>query len=77
MIKPPASTSIIGAAAILMADAYMKALVTVSFPRRLGKIMYAARGQILRLTGLTKFSDKYLTQVLLPNYINEHPEETA
>jgi hypothetical protein len=39
--------------------------------------MYAARPEILRLTGRTSFDDKYFTQQLLPDYQIEHPEETA
>jgi hypothetical protein len=39
--------------------------------------MYAARGDLLRLTGVKKFSDTYFTQVLLPDYINEKQELVA
>ena len=39
--------------------------------------MYAARGEVLRLTGKKAFGDKYFTQVLLPDYVNDNPEETA
>jgi hypothetical protein len=39
--------------------------------------MYAARGDILRLTGRAKFDDKYFTQTLLPDYLRDNPEATA
>jgi hypothetical protein len=37
--------------------------------------MYAARPEILRLTGRDKLNDKYFTQVLLPDYVALHPEQ--
>jgi hypothetical protein len=39
--------------------------------------MYAARPSILALTGLSKFSDKYFTQTVLPDYLQANPAETA
>ena len=38
--------------------------------------MYAARPAILKLTGRDKIDDKYFTQTLLPDYVEEHPIET-
>jgi hypothetical protein len=38
--------------------------------------MYAARGEIQRLTGRT-LDDQYFTQQLLPDFMNEHPSATA
>ena len=39
--------------------------------------MYAARGEILRLTGKQTLNDQYFTQVLLPDFIEAHPGITA
>jgi|SRR5262245_1475152 len=38
--------------------------------------MYRARGPIQNWTG-EPLNDKYFTQVLLPNYMNDNPEKTA
>ena len=38
--------------------------------------MYVARPKILALTSNNKLDDRYFTQTLLPDYIEEHPEET-
>jgi hypothetical protein len=60
-----------------MKDAYLKASDNGKLPAKARQIMYAARGEILRLTGRKKFDDKRFTQELLPDYINGNPEETA
>jgi hypothetical protein len=77
MIRQPASMSIKDAAWQVMREAYMKASGDGTLPAKARQIMYAARGEILRLAGTKKFTDTYFTQVLLPDYISEHPEETA
>jgi len=69
--------SIIDAAYLVMPEAYLKASDNGKLPPKARQIMYAKRGKILELTGLKKFSDQYFTQVLLPNYIKNHPKETA
>ena len=38
--------------------------------------MYAARGEIQRLTGRT-LDDQYFTQQLLPDFMNQYPNDTA
>ena len=38
-------------------------------------IMYAARPEILRLTGNPKLDSRYFTQTLLPDYIEANPAE--
>jgi hypothetical protein len=38
--------------------------------------MYAARPEILRLTGKDNLDDAYFTQVLLPDYVAEHGKES-
>lgn len=63
------------AARQVMAGAYAKA--SGGFPAKARQIMYAARPAILSLTGKNSFDDAYFTQTLLPNYIEEHPDETA
>jgi hypothetical protein len=79
MVRPPSSMSIKEAAARVMRAAYMKASSdgTRMLPAKARQIMYAARGEILRLTGAKKFNEDYFTQTLLPDYLTEHPEETA
>jgi hypothetical protein len=46
-------------------------------PTKARQVMYAARPEILRLTGLSGFDDNTFTQKLLPKYQREHPEECA
>jgi hypothetical protein len=77
MIRPPTAMSIKDAAWQVMESAYLKASDNGTLPAKARQIMYAARGEILRLTGRKKFNDKRFTQELLPDYINEHPDETA
>jgi hypothetical protein len=77
MIRPRTAMSIKDAAYAVMKDAYLKASDNGTLPAKARQIMYAARGEILRLTGKKKFDDKRFTQELLPDYIREHPEETA
>ena len=77
MIRPPASMSIKDAAYAVMREAYLKASDDGALPAKARQIMYAARGDILQLTGVKKFNDTYFTQVLLPDYMTENPEETA
>ena len=66
--------SIKDAAWTVMARAYMKASSNGKLPAHARQIMYAARGEILRLTGRDRLDDKYFTQTILPGYINAHPD---
>jgi hypothetical protein len=75
MVRPPTAISIKEAASRVMKDAYIKA--SGGLPAKARQIMYAARGEILRLTGAKKFNDDYFTQTLLPDYTTKNPEETA
>jgi hypothetical protein len=59
------------AAAQVMEDAYMKASANDTLPANARQIMYAARGEIQKLTD-KPLDDQYFTQVLLPDYIAEH-----
>jgi hypothetical protein len=77
LVRPPASMSIVDAASAVMREAYLKASDNNTLPAKARQIMYAARGDILRLTGRKKFDDKYFTQNLLPNYLQVNPEATA
>ncbi len=60
-----------------MRDAYVKASSGGTLPAQVRQIMYAARGWILQATGEDQLDDKYFTQILLPNYMKENPDETA
>jgi hypothetical protein len=77
MVRPPSALTLKDAAWAVMKDAYMKASGNGELPAKARQIMYAARGELLRLTGVKKFSDTYFTQVLLPDYITENADETA
>jgi hypothetical protein len=46
-------------------------------PANARQVYYAARGEILRLTGKDALDAPYFTQGLLIDYINEHPDECA
>jgi hypothetical protein len=60
----------------VMPQAYLKASSGGTLPAHARQIMYAARGDIQRLTGRT-LDDQYFTQQLLPDFMNEHPSATA
>jgi hypothetical protein len=77
MDRPAREMSIKAAAWLVMADAYALASGGGQYPANARQIMYAARPRILELTGRSKLDDKYFTQTLLPDYIEEHPEQTA
>ena len=61
----------------VMPEAYLDASTNGTLPANARQIMYAARPDILELTGRTTLDDHYFTQTLLPDYIEEHPETTA
>jgi hypothetical protein len=52
-----------------MAQAYFAASSGNTLPTNARQIMYAARGDILRMTGKPTLDDHYFTQTLLPDYI--------
>jgi hypothetical protein len=60
----------------VMPQAYLKASSGGTLPAHARQIMYAARGEIQRLTGRT-LDDQYFTQQLLPDFMTEHPSATA
>jgi hypothetical protein len=60
----------------VMRDAYLKASGGGKLPALARQIMYCARGPIQEETG-KPLDDQYFCQTLLPDYIREHPGETA
>lgn len=60
----------------VMKDAYMKASSNNTLPAHARQIMYAARGEIQRITG-KPLGDQYFTQTLLPDYLKANARETA
>jgi hypothetical protein len=77
MAKPLRGMSTKDAAWSIMAEAYQVASGNGRYPANARQIMYAARPMILALTHTTKLDDRYFTQTLLPDYIEEHSEETT
>jgi len=69
-------TTIRDAAAAAIPDAYEKASGGGKYPANCRQVMYAARPAIQKATG-APLKDTYFTQTLLPDYMREHPEETA
>ena len=77
MDRPDRGVSVKQAAWSVMEQAYRIASGGGRYPANARQIMYAARPEILELTGRSKLDDAYFTQNLLPDYISEHAEETA
>jgi len=69
--------SIKDAAWSVMEQAYLKASDRGTLPAKPRQVMYAARPDILRITGKDTLDDAYFTQTLLVDYVNEHPELCA
>lgn len=64
------------AAWVAMKSAYLHASNNGTLPANARQVMYAARGEILEMTGRDSLDSVYFTQTLLPDFINEHPELT-
>ena len=75
MDKPARKRTIKDAAWQVMPQAYAAAAGRTGIAHA-RQVMYAARGDILKLTGTTKLNDHYFTQTLLPDYVGKHPVET-
>jgi hypothetical protein len=60
----------------IMEEAYGDASDDGALPANARQVMCAARPYILERTGLETFGDQYFTQKLLPDYLDEHPEQT-
>jgi hypothetical protein len=76
MGKPPGGMSIKDAAWQVMADAYHTASGGGRLPANARQVMYAARKRILELTSRAKLDDRYFTQTLLPDYVEQHLRAT-
>ena len=74
--RPNRAISTKDAAWSFMEEAYRMASGDGRYPANARQIMYAARPEILRLTGKDKLDDAYFTQNLLPDYVTEHGKET-
>jgi hypothetical protein len=75
--RPNRRISTKDAAWLVMERAYMEASSGGTLPANARQIMYAARGEILQITGEEKLNDDYFTQRILPDYLDAYPEETA
>jgi Topoisomerase 6 subunit A/Spo11, Toprim domain len=76
MDKPPGGMTFKEAAWLMMPAAYLSASTQGTLPANARQVMYPARPGILELTGKEKLNAVYFTQILLPDYIEEHPEIT-
>src|SRR5688572_24268306 len=67
-VKQPAAVGMttLEAAFACLADAYRKASADGSLPANARQVYYAARPDILRLTGKAKLDSNYFTQTILP-----------
>ena len=74
--RPPLTVK--EAAYQVMEMAYMKASSGNTLPANARQIMYAARPLVIELTGKARpwAQSSYFTQVLLPNFVDEHPQLT-
>jgi hypothetical protein len=68
--------SIVNAAYRVMRQAYMSASANGALPANPRQIMYVARPEIFKISG-KGVDDRYFTQTLLPDYINDHRDECA
>lgn len=76
-MEAPGGMNIKDAAWSVMEKAYLAASGNGTYPANARQIMYAARPDILRLIGKDRLNDKYFTGVLLPDYVEAHPEQCA
>lgn len=77
--RAPKKVTVKDAAYACMKKAYLKASSGGTLPSNARQVMYAARPLIIQRTGKSSpwSKDSYFTQILLPDYIREHPDETA
>jgi DNA topoisomerase VI subunit B len=81
--QQPTVLSVKAAASRVMREAYLEASAPQGpglprLPANARQVMYAARPRVMALTNDRCWKhSSYFTQVLLPDYVNEHPEETA
>ncbi len=72
-----ASLSIKYAAWSVMADAYHAASHGGTLPVSARQMFYAVRPKVLESTGRSSLDSMYFAQRVLPDYIADHPDETA
>ena len=75
--KNKSSLNLFEAADWCMEDAYNKVSNYGQYWANARQLMYAARPEMLRLTGMTSFTDSHFTQKVLPRFLNDHPTLTA
>jgi hypothetical protein len=68
--------SVKDAAWAALPDAYVRVSDNGRLPADARQLMYAMRRRVLLETGRDALDDGYVTQVLIPDYIAAHPEET-
>jgi hypothetical protein len=76
MVSRDKPVSIKEAAYSVMAEAYDKAAGGVGMATQ-RQIYYAARRQVLGMTGRKTLDSKYFCQTLLVDFMRDHPDETA
>jgi hypothetical protein len=77
MARPERRMTVKEAAWSVMSEAYQKASGAGTWPAEARQIMYAARREILVLTGNASLDGPYFEQTLLPDYMEEHRVATA
>jgi hypothetical protein len=77
MERPKKKITIKDAAWACFPAAYDRASGGRQLPPSARQVFYAARPEIMKLTGLHTLDSKYITQTLLPDFEAQHPEQTA
>ena len=75
--KPPRRISIRDAVWHELPAAYTRASSNGSHPVRARQVYYAIRPRVLELTGKGVLGDAYFSAQLLPEFLQEHPDQTA
>lgn len=74
---PKYRMSIKEAAWQVMPDAYAKVSDNGRLPAQVRQLMYASRRSILESTGRSELNSQYFSQVIVPEYLDSHPHQTA
>jgi hypothetical protein len=77
LVKYDRPTTFKDAASRVMLQAYMKVSGNNTLPANPRQIMYAARAEILNITGKDHLDSQYFCQTLLPDFIREHSATCA
>jgi hypothetical protein len=75
--KNKSGINLIEAGHICMEEAYNKVSSNGKYWANARQLMYAARPNMLRITGLSSFGDSHFTQTILPLFLQNYPELTA